>query len=71
MTDLAREGVLLPATASIFPDWTLYDHQDRAVRRLVNGQQTIVASSTGSGKTEAFLIPIIDYCLRHKDNARR
>ena len=26
----------------------------------------IVASSTGSGKTEAFLIPIIDYCLRHK-----
>ena len=66
VTDLAREGVLLPATASIFPGWTLYDHQEQAVRRLVNGQQTIVASSTGSGKTEAFLIPVIDYCLRHK-----
>src|SRR5579883_1742307 len=63
---LAGEGVLLPATASIFPGWTLYDHQERGVRRLVNGQQTVIASSTGSGKTEAFLIPIIDYCLRHK-----
>src|SRR6266568_5753267 len=66
VTELAREGVLLPATAGIFSGWTLYDHQERAVRRLVTGQQTIVASSTGSGKTEAFLIPIIDYCLRHK-----
>ena len=66
VADLAREGVLLPATASIFPGWTLYDHQERAIRWLANGQQTIVASSTGSGKTEAFLIPIIDYCLQHK-----
>lgn len=63
---LSREGVLLPATAAIFPGWTLYDHQEQAIRRLTGGQQTIVASSTGSGKTEAFLIPIIDYCLRHK-----
>src|SRR6266567_9348778 len=66
VTDLAREGILLPTTASIFPGWTLYDHQERGIRRLVSRQQTIVASSTGSGKTEAFLIPIIDYCLRHK-----
>jgi len=66
VADLAREGVLLPATASIFSSWGLYDHQDRAVRLLAIGKQTIVASSTGSGKTEAFLIPIIDYCLRHK-----
>ena len=34
VTDLAREGVLLPATASIFPGWTLYDHQEQAVRRI-------------------------------------
>src|SRR6266567_4608333 len=66
VTELAREGVLLPATAGIFSGWTLYDHQERGIRRLVSRQQTIVASSTGSGKTEAFLIPIIDYCLRHK-----
>lgn len=66
VADLAREDVLLPTTASIFSSWTLYDHQERAVRRLASGKQTIVASSTGSGKTEAFLIPIIDYCLRHK-----
>jgi ATP-dependent helicase YprA (DUF1998 family) len=28
---------------------------------------TIVSSGTGSGKTEAFLIPILDYCLKHRD----
>ncbi len=66
VADLARESILLPTTASIFRGWTLYDHQERAIRRLASGQQTIVASSTGSGKTEAFLIPIIDYCLQHK-----
>lgn len=28
-----------------------------------------MATGTGSGKTEAFLLPIIDYCLRHRDKA--
>lgn len=63
---LVQEGVLVAETARCFSDWTLYDHQERATQQLVSGQPTIVASSTGSGKTEAFLIPIIDYCLRHK-----
>ncbi len=66
IANLVREKVLAPQTGTIFSGWTLYDHQERAVRQLASGQNTIVASSTGSGKTEAFLIPIIDYCLRHK-----
>jgi ATP-dependent helicase YprA (DUF1998 family) len=66
VADLAREELLSPQAARIFAGWTLYDHQEQATRRLADGQHTIVASSTGSGKTEAFLIPIIDYCLRHK-----
>ena len=63
---LVADGTLTAATGAIFPGWTLYDHQERAARRIAGGQATIVASSTGSGKTEAFLIPIIDYCLRQR-----
>jgi ATP-dependent helicase YprA (DUF1998 family) len=44
---------------------TLFDHQQRAARRLWHGAHTLVATSTGSGKTEAFLIPILAYCQRH------
>jgi hypothetical protein len=47
----------------------LYAHQAAAVRRLsstrVGGPaNTLVLSGTGSGKTESFLIPIVDTCLR-------
>lgn len=66
VAELARAGVLSAQAATIFAGWTLYDHQERTTRRLASQQHTIVASSTGSGKTESFLIPIIDYCLRHK-----
>jgi len=27
-------------------------------------QPTLVATGTGSGKTEAFMYPILDYCLK-------
>ncbi|MCY4233525.1 MAG: DEAD/DEAH box helicase [Bacteroidetes bacterium] len=45
-------------------DYTPYLHQERAFERLTgeSPQPTIVATGTGSGKTEAFLLPILDYC---------
>ena len=50
----------------------LYHHQNEAIKRLSTyrehtPQNTIIATGTGSGKTEAFLIPIIDHCLRHPE----
>ena len=41
-------------------------HQERAFERLrgEDPQPTIVATGTGSGKTEAFLYPILDHCRR-------
>lgn len=46
-------------------DAPLYVHQERAIRRLCVEQHGVVISSgTGSGKTEGFLIPILDDLLR-------
>lgn len=46
-----------------------YAHQVQAFKRLCadEPQSTIVATGTGSGKTECFLFPILDYCLRSSD----
>ncbi len=43
----------------------LYVHQENAIHSILEGQATVVSTGTGSGKTEAFLIPILDYCLKH------
>ena len=49
----------------------LYIHQEKAVRNVVeNGRNLIVATGTGSGKTESFLIPIFDYLLREEEAGR-
>lgn len=55
-----------------FPDIPLgfkpYRHQERAFERLSGAQRqsTLVATGTGSGKTECFLLPILDSCAKHK-----
>jgi DEAD/DEAH box helicase domain-containing protein len=57
---------------NFFPDvpqkFDPYFHQEQAFERLghKNPRSTIVATGTGSGKTECFLYPILDYCLRHR-----
>ncbi|MGP5124258.1 DEAD/DEAH box helicase [Glutamicibacter ardleyensis] len=54
-----------------------YGHQARAFERLTSKsasevfrrpQPTLVTTGTGSGKTEAFLYPILDHVLRSKKN---
>ena len=40
--------------------YKLFAHQVDAVRQAADGRTVVVAAGTGSGKTESFLIPIID-----------
>lgn len=44
--------------------FTPYEHQRAAMERLASasGQSTLVATGTGSGKTECYLLPILDHC---------
>jgi DEAD/DEAH box helicase domain-containing protein len=45
-----------------------YRHQERAFERLSGDprRSTLVATGTGSGKTECFLLPILDSCAKTK-----
>lgn len=74
LADLVSSGVLHRSfqrlcRPEILPyERPLYVHQEKAIRNVVeNRQNLIVATGTGSGKTESFLIPIFDYLLREED----
>lgn len=47
--------------------FTPHLHQESAFHRLKspNYQSTLVATGTGSGKTECYMIPILDYCYQN------
>ena len=70
---MIRDGVLHPGFRTLCSDAlplhrSLYLHQDRAVEKVVvGGRNIVVATGTGSGKTEAFLIPILDHLLREQE----
>lgn len=48
----------------------LHSHQDRALALARAGENYLVATGTGSGKTEAFLYPLIDRILRDPERDR-
>jgi ATP-dependent helicase YprA (DUF1998 family) len=70
LADLIDEGVLSPEFRRLDSDSLplarpLYRHQERALRRVVQDQRNIVvATGTGSGKTESFLLPVLDHLVR-------
>ncbi|WP_368645335.1 DEAD/DEAH box helicase [Alkalibacterium putridalgicola] len=45
----------------------LYKHQELAIRKLNEDKNIVVTTGTGSGKTEAFLLPIINHLMREKE----
>lgn len=70
---LLAEGVLHPSLREVagpgLPfDRPLYQHQDEAIRKVAAGRNVVVATGTGSGKTESFLLPILNELSRqHAD----
>ena len=45
----------------------LYLHQENALRKTNQGKNLIVTTGTGSGKTECFIIPIVNHLLREAE----
>ena len=66
LAELVAEGVLperfLSLTGPELPaDRPLYRHQEQAIRKVRAGRNVVVATGTGSGKTESFLLPILGH----------
>jgi ATP-dependent helicase YprA (DUF1998 family) len=62
---LGQEMLEMPKAA--FPvDRALYAHQENAIRHITSGGNALIATGTGSGKTESFLFPIIDHLLKER-----
>ncbi|MBR6598960.1 MAG: DEAD/DEAH box helicase, partial [Oscillospiraceae bacterium] len=53
---------------AIHSKYSPYVHQAKAFQRLTgnDGASTLIATGTGSGKTECFLYPILEYCYQHR-----
>ncbi len=73
---LAEEGVLHKQCADVFQTGKqehhpqslhLYKHQLEAIAKAQTGQSYIVTTGTGSGKSLAFFIPVINKILREKE----
>lgn len=67
VAQLVSEGVLHPLLNSIVPFPAVYGHQEKAIRAIKQTRTTVISTGTGSGKTEAFLYPIISRCLELRD----
>ena len=71
--DLVEMGILNPRFEELCSkalpfNRSLYAHQEHAITKAVQHNRNIVVSTgTGSGKTEAFLIPILNHLLQEID----
>lgn len=69
--EMVDSGVLsksLLKLSAISPEMALYKHQEEAITKLlVNRRNLVVATGTGSGKTESFLLPILSDLLQEHE----
>lgn len=49
----------------------LYKHQMKMLKEALHGRNCVITSGTGSGKTEAFLLPLIAQIVRESDGWNR
>jgi ATP-dependent helicase YprA (DUF1998 family) len=72
LRDLIADGVLPAGFARLagpaLPlDRPLYAHQEQAIRKAAAGRNLVVATGTGSGKTESFLLPVLSELVAERD----
>ncbi|MBI1377387.1 MAG: DEAD/DEAH box helicase [Frankiales bacterium] len=77
--ELVAEGLLHPECERIFRRKTsvtdsgrdpivLHQHQREAVEAAQSGDSYVLTTGTGSGKSLAYIVPIVDAVLRDRDN---
>jgi ATP-dependent helicase YprA (DUF1998 family) len=74
--ELVTKGTLHPACQRIFRrgkdnkhpsglPLRLHKHQAEAIKLVRDGHSYVLTTGTGSGKSLSYIIPIVDYVLRH------
>ncbi len=53
------------ASCGLFGDLRLHRHQLEMLTMAISGRNCVVTAGTGSGKTEAFLLPVFAYLAQH------
>lgn len=66
INSLCDTGIIHPDMKKIFKGYNLFRHQVEAIQLGVNGDDFVVTSGTGSGKSLTFLGTIFDYLLKTK-----
>ena len=67
LSEMAKAGVIHPVLPELIGFPAMWKHQHDVFTAVRQAQHVLVATGTGSGKTEAFLYPIIDDLLRQRD----
>lgn len=58
------EEIVETLKSGIFEPWELYPHQKESLKAYLRGKHVMVATGTGSGKTESFMIPMVAHVHR-------
>lgn len=67
-SDLLSPGFIGLHSSRLDVDMPLYIHQINAIKNIIGrDRSTVVSTGTGSGKTESFLIPILNHLLREEE----
>lgn len=70
ISDLVQQGILCKSMLelkALHIDRKLYRHQAEAIRKANENKNLIITTGTGSGKTECFLIPVLNQLLKEKE----
>src|SRR3954470_19905564 len=68
---MADRGTLHPVMPMLIGYPSMWLHQQQVFESVTTGKHVLVATGTGSGKTESFLYPIVDDLLRQRDQGVR
>ena len=70
LTPREQEGFKEFVRCGLFPDEsrTLHHHQTEMLHQALSERHCVVTAGTGSGKTEAFLLPIFAYLIRESES---
>ena len=67
--ELVANGILTSSFLrfNLSHDRKLYKHQELAIEKSLKGRNLVVSTGTGSGKTESFLFPILNFLSKLND----